>query len=385
MRKKSVLVSLAAVALMLSSCATSYKKSISESMVPGELERYADQVLSPEERALFSVPYKISPELAAQARKADRPGISRETISRDLVRLLLAEDQLGISYSHNCNYTAEQVYEKREANCISYTNLFIGMARAVGIDARYAEVTEVDSFTKVGDKVVYNNHICAIVFDGPSAFLVDFTLRDHPQYRSWGSISDLEATAIFYNNVGAQHHLDENAPGNLEEAERYYRMAAKLYPQIPQLHNNIGVLELNKGNASAAERHFREALEIRPAYFAAYANLGAVLLRRGDFKNAVSLFKAAVDASPDNIYAYQTLARLQASSGDLDAAEKTLRTVLKIDENFTEARHELGRVLLRRGRPTEALEQFAIAVALKPDDTVARNKMALIESLTVNK
>jgi tetratricopeptide (TPR) repeat protein len=259
------------------------------------------------------------------------------------------------------------------------------MARAIDINAQYAEVTEVDSFNKVGDTVVYNSHVCAVVFDGPKPYLIDFSLRRYPQYRAWRAISDLEAVASFYNNIGSEKYLNEDDPARFENAMRYYNMSLKLYPDAPQVYNNIGVLELNRGNVAAAERNFRKALEIRPGYFAAYNNLGSIYNRRGETNKSIELLGSAIKASPDNPFAYLSLARLQVSEDLLEEAEMNLKKALSVDKRFTEARHELGRLYLRMGRGSEALRQFALALKYQPDDDIARNKMELIQQLALDK
>jgi len=253
----ALLVLLPALALTLSACASAFKAA-PDLMKAEQLQTFALKALDNQELKLFKVPYEISPEIAAIARGADNPGLSKWERARELALSLIKEDKLGISYSHNRNLTALEVFEERKANCISYTNLYIGMARAIGIDARYAEVFEVDSFDKVGDTVIYNSHICAVIVDTIDAYLVDFSLRPNKQYRSWRVVGDLEATAIFYNNIGAQHYLDQQEPGNIASAQRFYNIALKLYPDNPQVHNNYGVLEMHRLNTLAAERHFRQ-------------------------------------------------------------------------------------------------------------------------------
>lgn len=348
-----------------------------------EMQRYAEKVLTPQEMQIFKVPFEIDDQLRTLAKEVDKGGYSKTFMARELALMLLEDGAIGVSYNRDSNATAKEVYVTKKANCISFTNLFIGMARSLGIDANYAEVTEVSSFDKLGNTIIYNSHVCAVVFEGPRVYLIDFSFRPNPQYHSWRAISDLEAVADFYNNIASQHYLKSDDPDRVEKALKYYNMALKIYPDSVSTFNNLGVLKLRENDFEGAEQMFLKALQIRPGYFAAYTNLGSIYRKKGEIDKAIELLQAGIDASPNNPYSYHSLAKLYLEIDDKEKAEETLRKALRIDKRFTEARHELGRLYLRMGRGKEALQQFALALKYQPDDTVARNKMDLIRQLTM--
>lgn len=385
-RSLSVVLIAVIVMAMASGCGTVNKKTYTEKLTKDALQQHAENVLTEEEMTYFKVPYAINDELALLAKSVQDLRLTKTELAKKVALLLLEEETgLGITYSRNCNLTALEVYGQREANCISYTNLFIGMARAIGIDANYAEVTEVESFDKVGGTVVYNSHICAVVFQGPKPYLVDFSLRSYPQYHSWRVIDDREAAASFYNNIGSYHILSATTLDDFAKARIYYQIAAKLYPNLPQVYNNMGVLLLRENKLEEAELMYRKALEIKPGYFAPYSNLSNIFISRGEVDRAIGLMREAVSASPENHFAYLTLARLYIKIDDFEAAESALKKALGINKRFIEARHELGRLYLRMGRGEDAMKQFALALKYQPDDDLARNKMDLIERLSVTK
>jgi Flp pilus assembly protein TadD len=370
---------------LLTGCATVTNRKIAhERLSPGELQSYAQTVLSPEEMRLFQVPYEIDRKLSNIAHNSETFGRTKYQQAKQLAVMLLSGRDMNITYNRTSNYVATEVVEHKKANCISYTNLFIGMARAIRINAQYAEVTEVDSFERVGDKIVYNSHICAVVYDGPKPYLIDFSLVDYPQYHQWRAISDLEAAASFYNNIGSEIFLQRESPDYLAKAIKYFTMAYKLFPDSPQVYNNLGVVEMELGNLEQAERHFRRSLAIRPGYFAAYNNLGSIYVRKGEIPEAIKLMREAIASSPDNKYAWNTLARLLMTENDYAGAEEALKKALKVDKRFTEARHALGKLYVMLGRGREALEQFTLALKYKPEDDIARNKMELIRQLAAD-
>lgn len=367
----------------LAACGSSHKVHKGR-LTPKQIREYADDVLSSEEKKSFRVPFEVSDEVKELAKEVYKAGYSKTFTARQLALMLLEDGRLGITYERDSNATAMEVYTQRRANCISFTNLFVGMARSLGINANYAEVTEVSSFNKVGHTIVYNSHICAVVFEGPKAYLIDFSFRPNPQYHSWRAISDLEAVASFYNNIASQLYLKGDDSDSMAKALALYKMALKIYPNSASTYNNLGVLRLRQDDAAGAEKMFRKALEIRPGYFAAYTNLGSIYRKRGEMDKAIKLIKEAIAASPSNPYAHHTLGRYYQEIGDNDKAEASLRKALRIDKYFTEARHELGRLYLRMGRGKEALHQFALALKFHPDDSIARSKVDLIRQLTMD-
>lgn len=364
-------------------CGTVAKKTTTGVLPYEDLERHARETLSPQELEHFQVPYRINKELADLAQTAVDRRLSDVDIAKKIALLILLDnDGLGVSYSRNHNYTALEVYEHRKANCISYTNLFVGMARSVGLLVNYAEVTEVESFDKIGGTVVYNSHICAVVFSGPKPHIIDFSLRSYPQYHAWRTITDVEAAASYYNNLGSYHVIMSSDTASLKRAEEYFSISMKLDPAYVQAYNNLGVLRMRNHDIEGAMNLYQRALDIQPGYFAAYANLGNIYTSRGETGRAIELMRSAIKASPDNHFAYLNLAKLYISTGQPELAEKCLKDSLDINKRFTDARHELGRLYLRSGRSEEAKRQFALALKYQPDDNLAVNKMELIERLS---
>jgi predicted Zn-dependent protease len=63
--------------------------------------------------------------------------------------------------------------------------------------------------------------------------------------------------------------------GRLGEAESSYRAALEVHPNLPDAHNNLGALALQRKQPIVAARHFRAALDSRPnhrQYWLSYIN-----------------------------------------------------------------------------------------------------------------
>jgi len=92
-------------------------------------------------------------------------------------------------------------------------------------------------------------------------------------------------------------------------------------------------------------------------------------LARGAFEQAVQL-------NPRDIRARRELVKLMTAFGEFDAAAEQLRAGLVLDPKNVEMFSTLGTILLQQGRAREAIEQFARAIAVKPDDPFARLMLA---------
>ena len=64
--------------------------------------------------------------------------------------------------------------------------------------------------------------------------------------------------------------------GETRAAIGIFERMAKDYPELPEPHNNLGVLELRRGNWREARASFEEALRHRPGYAEAMRNLEAI-------------------------------------------------------------------------------------------------------------
>ncbi len=73
-----------------------------------------------------------------------------------------------------------------------------------------------------------------------------------------------------------------------DEIERRLQM----HPDYPDLHNQLGLLEVTDGDPEEAERHFGRALQINPNYREAFLNLGCLYVKAGRLREAEELLRS---------------------------------------------------------------------------------------------
>ena len=161
--------------------------------------------------------------------------------------------------------------------------------------------------------------------------------------------------------------------------------ALELAPDFAEARVNLAAALLAAGRPEAAEAEARRAAAERPDLASAHEALGGALLGQGLADAAAEAFAAAARLEPGEprfreqmALALTELARRQRRDGETDAALATLRRVLAAAPDYIEAladQADLAFVL--RMRP-EAAATYRRLLALRPDDAVAHNNLAVV-------
>ena len=100
------------------------------------------------------------------------------------------------------------------------------------------------------------------------------------------------------------------ADGDLEEASRWYELAARLDRQDAVIPFNLGNVLGELGRSHEAEIAYRQALARDPAMADAWYNLGVILEAAGKWDDAVSSYKQAASVEPTYANALHNAASL---------------------------------------------------------------------------
>ncbi len=150
--------------------------------------------------------------------------------------------------------------------------------------------------------------------------------------------------------------------------------AMTLDPSSPDPHLNRGTAEEALARWDAAEADYRWILEHASASdgaaeqdrASALYNLGNVQGSRGDWSAARASFAAAALARPGFAMARSSEALAAFELGDLDAAERSLRSLIRRYPLFADARAGLTALLWQRGARGEAESHWVSASGLDP-------------------
>lgn len=134
-------------------------------------------------------------------------------------------------------------------------------------------------------------------------------------------------------------------------------------------HNDLAVFLERAGQLSAAAGHYRAAADLAPhnSYFA--MNLGNALLKQKLFAEAAAAYQRAVKTDPEDPDALNNLAWAYHELGaNLDEAAALCRRAVELNPSHRAYYLDtLGSVLLKQGKPAEAVTAFESALAASTD------------------
>lgn len=296
------------------------------------------------------IPFEITPEMRVWLkREVSSSGEDRQRLTA-LLQALFDRSGLQLEYESDYTVTAAEAFATHRANCLSFTNLFVGLAREMGMPAYFLEVDDVQRFTREGDLVVVSGHVTAAYGPARERIILDFTEGQASSYREVREISDLRAIALYYSNRGA----GELREGRHAEALRWLSTAVVLDPELAGGWTNLGVARRRTGDYQGAEQAYRQALEVDPRAASAYQNLGALLKIRGRNEEADRLLELSRTLDSRNPFLYLDLGDVSVEQGRLEEAERLYRRALRLDERIAESHAAMGLLFWRLGRRAEA-------------------------------
>ncbi len=136
-------------------------------------------------------------------------------------------------------------------------------------------------------------------------------------------------------------------------AERAFRRAIQIAPDLAEAHVNLGVTLEKTGALKEAEACYGRALSLAPVSLQVHLNLGALLVNQKRFGEAAKLYDGALDLFPTAAALWSNLGVLRACLKDESEAERCFRRAMALDSTYAKARFNLSYILLRQGRLEE--------------------------------
>lgn len=296
---------------------------------------------------------------------------------RQLVYAIMDEGSFGLEYDDQTR-TAAETFHLQRGNCLSFTNMFVAMARQVGIDARFQEVDIPPDWTVQGDTFVLNRHVNVLVDLGyPGKRVVDFNIDDFRTSYDRREVHDRRAMAHYYNNMGVERmHTGETA-----EALLYFRKAIENDHYFSPPWGNLGTLYRRNGHLAYAEVAYLQALNVNPGDFVAMSNLAALYGKRGDEERAAGYRQRVDKHRMRNPYYRYRLAREAFRSKDYDTSIKHLEYSVRKKKNEDAFNFLMGMNYLKKGNESTARQWLEKVEQVTEDDDLQRNYANKLEML----
>lgn len=323
-----------------------------------DLDTMLQERLTSEQREEVILPFQANAEMHAFAYRVTRNARSTKKICKDLVEAILSKSSLNVTYNRTLTKTAQDLFYTGEGNCLAYTNLFIGLARSVGVRAFFVDASLlVNDVEERGGMVVNNGHICAAVYSEPELLFVDFSNRIYKQIVGYKFIDDLEAIAHFYNNLGyekRQEMLKSNQKVETMSGIEEFEMAIRVSPDFYRAYNNVAVAYQQLGKYDKAMEYYKKAIEIKPDFDSAFSNLGMLAYKNNDLDKAKKYFNKAIKLNSNNHFSYYYLGLIEIRKENYKEALKLLEQSIKMKSDFNLAYLTMSSVYRTLGEPKKA-------------------------------
>jgi tetratricopeptide (TPR) repeat protein len=128
--------------------------------------------------------------------------------------------------------------------------------------------------------------------------------------------------------------------------------------------------------------HYQEALKLygqslklesqKPVYTkaATLSNMGGIYFLIEHYDKAIDSYREALQLFPKHEKSRYWMAMALAAKGELNEAEKNLRILLTKRDDHKDYLNLTGFILLKKGRPQQAIPFFRVAMSLAPNDRV---------------
>lgn len=257
-----------------------------------------------------------------------------------------------------------ETFDQEQGNCLSYSSMFMLMARHLKLDAWYQEVEIPQQWNNENDTLLVSMHVNVVVEgDHGSHWVVDVSGRNTGPSQLHRRIPDHVVLAQYYNNIGA----DALTRNELGEAYAYIRKAIETEPKLHYLWSNLGVVYNRNEQVDAATEAYLTALKLDPGSTMAANNLYLIYEKTGNTLAAAELQKRVAKNRRKNPYYLSHLSAVAFEEGRLDDSRKLAERAVKLDQTEYRFHYQLARTLLEAGKRSEAEASLQRVLQLAPE------------------
>jgi len=290
--------------------------------------------------------------------------LDRETSDLDRVRRLfefmVSDDGLALHYQEQPTYDVAGSYAQRKVNCLSFTMMFIALARASGVEA-YAQASEDALAMDVVDDTVYRaKHIKAGIDVRGAQYTVDVGWNSIVAQRSPHAISDMQMVSLLRNNNAIERLRVGDGSGAMAEIE----MAMALDPDSATIWNNAGVIHWRSGQTDDAEHAFLRTLELEDGHVGALGNLVGLYRSTGKNRLAARYEKRLQRVQSSDPFSQFLMAQDLMKLGAYDVAASHYRRAIRLLPNQPEFHRSLAEAyqMLGKDRAAHRVREHALSL-----------------------
>jgi tetratricopeptide (TPR) repeat protein len=309
------------------------------------------------EAARVEVPFELNEEIRAALKNI--PPLQSELRRVNQVNDFIF-DGLQLQYTLTPTRNAVDTFRTRAGNCLSFVNLFVGVARERGLNPQYVEVTDLQRWNHRDGMVVSQGHIVAGMYIDGVLRTFDFLPYRRKAYRDFKPIDDLTAAAHYYNNLGAEALL----AGDFDRSRELLTVATRIAPRFEKAINNLGVVLARSGKPAEALEVYERALQIVPDDSTILTNKVRALQQLGRADEARALLARIEDQNTTNPFFFVYQAEVAIGRGEHDKAMEYMVRALRLDSELPEVQLGFVKLYLATGDLEKARHHLARALTL---------------------
>jgi tetratricopeptide (TPR) repeat protein len=339
------------------------------------IRRQIDERVPADLRDSVELPFELDAAAIAAVDAAINPTASETQRAQDVVAYIFS--RLDLQYSLTPTRNAAETHRTAQGNCLSFVNLFVGIARHERLNPFYVEVADYQRWNYSDGVVVSRGHIVAGLRIDGGLSTYDFLPYRTKGYRDFAPIDDIMAMAHYYNNLGAEALMQ----GDLDEGLRNLRMAAALAPDFEKAINNLGVALLRQGKTSDAVDLFERGLALNPDSVPLLTNLARASQNAGLLEEATKILNRIEAVNQTNPFFFVYRGEVALAAGDTALALDYMRRAFQVDSEVPEVHVGLVKVYLALGDLKRARHHLERALRLDATHDEARKYAAMLEAL----
>ena len=248
---------------------------------------------------------------------------------------------LDMQYDPGAEGSAIETFHRGSANCLSFANMFVALARAAGLNAGYQWLEVRPQWSRLGERVAVSLHVNVVVETRRGEeFMVDIDPLQSRDVAGSRRLSDADARALYHNNI-AMSALAESRTG---EAWLQLVRALQLSPRMTHLWVNLGAVYRIAGQHRDAERSYLQALDLDPGDRSAMTNLVILYRLEGREEDRAYWASRVERYRQANPYYHAWLGERAAEEDDWQAARAHFERALKLSPGESHLLYATGLV-----------------------------------------
>ena len=209
--------------------------------------------------------------------------------------------------------------------------------------------------------------------------------ENHPEFKenaekAWKRATELNPNLDYVHIRMAEYYREK---GDFDRAIIRYRLALSANP-VADTWVRLGTLYLEKGDAFKAQNCFQKAAEVDPNSHEAVTKLGIFYLEQKRYDEAVTTFQGISAQNPfdEKAYFYIGTARLAQAETDPTQWKNAIAAFAKskeINPNYSDATYNLGWAYLKTGDTLKAREEWQYTLVIDPHHAQTLYNLATLD------